>query len=335
VNLNKLVESVSIVPVIEETFELERSGSRYLRGVKHDSLVISLEKNLFYWNSIGINGNALTWLTKIRGLSYRDALAALQKYSGIPFTQVLDVLDTPAPVYPKLLDVFYILGQQHRNYWYDRGFTDSTIDFFKLGYTGKAHVIPFFEDGVLVNFQCRRGKGNDKRVWNWVKGRKPTLYNIDNIKSNYTFLTEGSIDAITLHQMGISAITTNNIQYWDKRFNKHIIKFNSIYVLYDNDVAGKLQSSRVSRKLLNRAYVVFWPKHMPNKFDVNDAYLLFGSDGLKSVLNIMVEHSICSSDLHDASKRGKLYDVIDAIQDDISMTMKGTEYETSTFLPFG
>jgi len=300
--IDELAQRVSIVPIIEEAFTLRQSGQHYLRGVEHDSLVVDIRKNKFYWNSLGISGGPITWLMQIRGLSYRHALDELQRFSGLPFREALLKIDKPTPIYPRLLDTFFELGKRNRSYWYSRGFTDDSIDKFKLGFTGKANVIPIIQDGVLENFQCRIGQGAEKRVWWWAKHKALNLFGADDLRSSYVVLTEGPIDAITLHQVGIPAITQSAINYWNNLWNKYLVDCYTIYILYDNDLAGRTAARKIVKRFLNRGKIAYWPSFLPEKFDVNDGLIQFGEDTLKKLLTeIIFPYSVYQAEENDTS----------------------------------
>lgn len=320
--VRQLISRVPIDKLIGETFRL-RGVNRWRRGIEHDSLVVDLEKNIFYWNSLGVRGDALDWLTKIQGLSYRDALETLQRFSGLPFTSILDKIDEPTPLYPKLLDVFFELGKHYRKYWYKRGYTDATIDYFKLGYTGKAFVIPIIVDGKLMNFLCRIGCEGNKRIWSWSSGRPAYPYNVDNHKSKYVFLTEGPTDVIALHQIGLPAISrTGGLSTWKKEWNKHIIKFNVVYILYDNDEAGVVGSGRVAKKFLNRGFVLYWPAGFPDKYDINRCLLQHGEETTKRIiLEAMLPNAVHANEV-DRWKRTIGYGEIGEVRKEIARRAK-------------
>lgn len=319
--IRELIARVPIEAIVKETFRLRGRG-RYLRGIEHDSLVIDLVSNRFYWNSIDIRGDALDWLLEIRGLSYRAALGVLQKFSGLPFTNILDKIDRPTPIYPKLLDTFFELGRYYREYWYKRGYTDETIDHFKLGFTGKAFVIPIIVDGMLMNFLCRIGCGENKRVWAWSSGRPVYPFNVDNHDSKYIFLMEGPPDVMAMHQIGLPAITrTGGLSTWRKEWNRHTVRFNLVYILYDNDEAGLIGSKRVVKKFLNRGYVLFWPANFPDKYDVNKCMLEFGEDKTKQIiLEGMLPHAIHTSELRNWQRIGR--DNINEIRKEIGKEVR-------------
>jgi DNA primase len=294
------VNRVPVEYVIKRKFDLKESGTRYLRGIKHDSLVIDKKTNTFHWNSIDLHGNALTWLTKVEGYSVRQALQELEEYSGIPFTKTFTKLEEPTPIYQKLLDAFFKLGKYNRKYWYKRGYTDSTINKYKLGYTGKAYVIPIIIDGKLDNFQCRLA--DSKRMWNW-SSRSPSLFGLDQVDSSYVFLTEGPTDAMALTQCGLPAISHNSgAGAWDTSWNSRILDFDFIYILYDNDKAGIRGSKKISKKLLSRGYVLFWPSFFANGYDINKAMNSMGESKTKEFIQeVLLEYAIHSSDISNQS----------------------------------
>ena len=316
-DIRGLIGRVPIEAIVARDFALKGNG-RYKRGLEHDSLVVDLQTNRFYWNSAGVSGNALDWLTKVKGLSYRNALEVMQKYSGLPLTNVLEKLEEPVPIYPKLLETFYDLGKSHREYWYKRGINDDTIDHFKLGHTGKAHVIPVINDGVLMNFQCRIGSGPGKKVWAWSRNRPAYPFNVDDNTSDYVIMTEGLTDALAMYQIGLPTLSQSaGNMTWSRDWNKYIIKYNMVYLIYDNDTAGIKGSYRVGKQLLNRAYIMYWPSYFPDKYDVNKLLLHLGEEEAREFIEqVLMSNAIHISDLRALYSR-RSFESIDILRDAI------------------
>lgn len=272
--LKQAVSRVPVEQVVGRDFDLHRAGERYYRAVKHNSLVVDTEKNRWYWNSLGVSGNALDWLTKIRGYSVADSLEILQNYTKVPLRRSLDILFEPQLPYPKLLQAFYQLGKKKRDYWYTRGYTDDTIDLFMLGYTGKHYVIPIIDKGVLLNFQCRTP---EKRIWNWTKNSGKQAFNFSILPSTtWVILTESPVDAIIATQYGFPAVSIfPNSLVWDNKFTKYFAHLRKIYMLFDNDKAGWRGMKKLGKMFPNRAWVADWEGY-PTKWDVGD--FLKGAD---------------------------------------------------------
>lgn len=215
IKIRELVSSIPIQLIIGKDFEL-KEYSGYFKGVEHDSLVIDKSKNIFYWNSLSIRGDSLDWLTSVKGLSVEESVSylfSIAKVSKLERFYDKDSLyfnNDPVSVYPKLLDIFFNLGKNHRNYWYSRGYTDETIDLFKLGYTGKCYVIPITYEEKLYNFQCRLPKQDDgkKKIWSWVRGVGALPFNFDILKhTRSVIINESPVDSIMLIQNGFPAVS--------------------------------------------------------------------------------------------------------------------------------
>jgi hypothetical protein len=265
----------SIEEVVGKDFAFRGHG-RYLKAVEHDSLVLDLEKQIFYWNSKGIVGNAFDWLTKVKGMSPADAKNYLGDFTPTLYTAMPD--EGPICINEGLIEIFFELGKQYRDYWRDeRGFTDSTIDMFKLGYTGKWYVVPIFVDGKFRNFQCRTP---DKMIKSWYRGQGPLPFNLDYCeKQKLCFITEGPLDAIACMQMGIPAMASNSgAEHFESEWIAKLWRVRKIYIIFDNDAAGKRGAQRIAKIMGNKAKV-FCFDNFDAGFDPND-YLKIGGSGI-------------------------------------------------------
>jgi len=60
--------------LINQDFGLiSKEGSRWGKSEEHSSLVLDKERGIFYWNSEGVVGDPLVYLTKVRRLTFEDA----------------------------------------------------------------------------------------------------------------------------------------------------------------------------------------------------------------------------------------------------------------------
>lgn len=275
--LKTLVSQVDLVSLISQDFEL-KEYSDYSKGIEHDSLVVLHDKNIFYWNSMGIYGDALDWLVKIKGMFFNEAIALLKELTKSDFNSSLGNLaieQRTSNIYQKLLETFFELGKTHRDYWYERGYTDATIDKFKLGYTGREYVIPMIIDEQLHNFQCISPYPK-KRIWSWSKGLGPMRFNFDILKQplGSIILAEGPTDAIMLGQHNISAISqTGGSGNWLPAWNNSLDNVDQVIIMYDNDPVGLSGGLRTAtRYLTGKARIFVWPKEYPLKYDISDFF---------------------------------------------------------------
>jgi len=268
--LYSLIRRVDLKSLVEKDFDL-RYYKGYAKGIIHDSLVIT-DDNLFYWNSLGINGNALDWLIEVKGLPFKEAISKLYEAANPEYKP--GELPIERNIYPKLLDLFFEFGKNHRHYWYEKGYSDATIDRFKLGYTGRCYVIPILFGGELYNFQCKipANGQSPKKIWSWASGMGLLPFNFDCIEDNSTiFIIESPGDAINVSQLGLPAVSQNGgSNNWNSEFNKYLIGVREIIICYDADKPGFLGSLRLAEKFKDRAKILMWPDSVDLTYGVGD-----------------------------------------------------------------
>ncbi|MGE6498633.1 toprim domain-containing protein [Cupriavidus metallidurans] len=163
-----------------------------------------------------------------------------------------------------------------------RGLTQETIAAFKIAEQERAGktfcVFPYIRDGEFVNAKYR--SITDKHDMRQEAGAEPCLFgwHLIDPKQRVVAICEGEIDAMTLHQAGIPALSVNagagNHQWIDSDWER-LERFSEILLCYDNDDAGQKGVREVANRLgLERCRIV--------RFDgVKDAneYLLSGAEG--------------------------------------------------------
>ena len=161
-----------------------------------------------------------------------------------------------------------------------RGLTPETISAFRIAEqvrNGKTYaVFPYLRDGELVNVKYRNIA--EKKDMRQEGGAEPCLFgwHLIDPKARTVAITEGEIDAMTLHQCGIPALSVNagagNHQWMDNDWER-LDRLSEILIFFDSDEAGKAGAQEIVRRLgLERCKLV----NLPAK-DAND-YLLQGAD---------------------------------------------------------
>src|SRR4030067_2414073 len=154
--MNSVLESL----ISKDYTIVGNENSRWAKTEEHDSLVIDREKQIFYWNSKNIVGDAVTYLIRVKGHTFSEARRILSEYKDFTDTYVYTIKGEgelqDVIAYPKLIDIFWEEGLKNRQYWYNRLLNDDTINRFRLGYHDGWYTIPFFMDGTFRNFQCRK-----------------------------------------------------------------------------------------------------------------------------------------------------------------------------------
>ena len=249
---------------------------RYLKGSVNDSLVIDTKRQLFFWNSKGIAGNSVDWLVKIKGMSTEDAYAFVGRYAVPPSPlSYYKKIEKKFVVSPSLVSSFFEFGRDYRDYWLDRGYKHSTIDYFRLGYTGEWYTIPIWLDGEFRNFQCRKPK--PKRMKPWYRGTGALPYNFDILKTckEYCILTEGPPDAIMLHQNGLPTVSqTVGAMGWRvyRKYFMRLYPIEKIFVCYDNDKAGDMGAVELALQLFGPRVKIYNFWDFDDGFDVSDYF---------------------------------------------------------------
>ena len=226
----------------------------------------------------GDKGDILDLWVKVRGVSVAAAMAEAKQYLGIRDTMP----EKPQQAFKRPQKPKCQTPKAKVQTWLNsRGLTDETLAAFKIGEQlrdGKAYaVFPYLRDGELVNAKYRNA--DEKRDMRQEGGAEPCLFGWHLIDPNArtVAIAEGEIDAMTLHQCGIPALSVNagagNHQWIENDWDR-LERFSEILICFDADEAGQKGAAEVMHRLGNeRCKLVKFPAK-----DAND-YLLTGADG--------------------------------------------------------
>lgn len=173
------------------------------------------------------------------------------------FTEKKKVYKVPDQNYPQMT------ADQKPVYDYlkSRGFTDETIQYFKLGSRENTVIFPYYKNGVLVNRKNR--DIIEKHKMSQDKEAEPTLFNRDNIDSDTLLITEGEFDTMALYQYGLKAVSVPNGcdgRTWIDEEWDFLETFKKIIICFDNDKAGQKAAVEVAHKLgLWRCQIALFP----------------------------------------------------------------------------
>jgi len=145
---------------------------------------------------------------------------------------------------------------QVREWLLGRGLTDQTIEAFRIGEQvrdGKqVAVFPYLRDGELVNAKYRDVA--EKRGMRQEAGAEPCLFgwHLIDPKVRAVAITEGEIDAMTLHQAGIPALSVNagaGNHQWIENDWERLERFSEIWVCFDDDEPGRKGAAEVIQRM--------------------------------------------------------------------------------------
>lgn len=226
----------------------------------------------------GDSGDLLDLWVACRGLSVADAIKEAKQYLGVRDTHpVREEKTYKRPSKPKC----HTPKSRVREWLNSRGLEDRTIEAFKVGEQerdGKVYaVFPYLRDGELVNVKYR--DPDNKRDMRQEGGAEPCLFgwHLIDPKARQVAICEGEIDAMTLWQAGIPALSVNagagNHQWIESDWDR-LERFSDVLVAFDADDAGRKGAAEVIRRLgVSRCRKLVLPAK-----DAND-WLMQGAGG--------------------------------------------------------
>lgn len=242
--------------LISEEFTIKGQG-RWCSTEEHSSLVYDRVKDMFFFNSRSIAGNAYTWLTRIRGYSHEQAKNYLKQFKEYTDSYIYNIKDSEEVItYPAITEIMFERGNQtDQSYWVARGIDNDTISRFRLGYLDTSDglgfwTIPVYQDGLFRQVQLRRDIPS-KIITRYYKGQPPFLFNSDilHIVSSIV-ITESPISCLLAMQIGLPCVSTDGGSgYWSDAWYKYFMYCNKISILYDFDSAGIKGAKQICRKL--------------------------------------------------------------------------------------
>jgi len=178
------------------------------------------------------------------------------------------------------------LLESDKTYFYNRTINDTSIRRFQLGYYNNFYTVPIFQDGVFKQFQMRRD--SPKLIKNYYKDVGPLLFNSDILRiTNEIYITEGLMGAIVLMQNGLPAVSMNiGCEGFMPEWIKHFIYQKRIYILFDNDLAGRKGALRTAKILGETRCVLYnFDEFDARGFAVDDYFIDGGTkDGLLQLI---------------------------------------------------
>jgi hypothetical protein len=195
--------------------------------------------------------NVIELFAHVYGVSYMEARKVIYNklVKAVPETKVDEAVRT-------LWD-----EPDKRNWLYDvRNLTPDTVSKYKLGYSkyNKRYSIPIFDRfGTCVNIRWYGNKSKYKIINE--KGHGAFRIYPESVlasDTDHVLLVEGEFDALVGLDNGIPTVTgTGGAGTWDDKYN-WMFKDKHVFVLYDNDDAGRSGAIDVMQSLKGIAFSV-------------------------------------------------------------------------------
>ena len=161
-----------------------------------------------------------------------------------------------------------VKNESAKKYLYQRGFSDKTIEFFKLGLKEDWITIPHIFEKELWNFKMRLWQGD--KAFKRISGQPTVLFNADTLdySKKAVVLVESETDCMAAWQMGIENVVglTGGAQSFKPEWLTLFNKFKQVFVVLNSDEAGQSGAKKIAEKIgFPKCYNVV----LPTK-DVND-----------------------------------------------------------------
>lgn len=152
--IERIRERVDIVELISSYLPLKRAGGNYqglcpFHGEKTPSFNVNPARQIFHCFGCGVGGNSVSFVMKMEGLSFPEAVRRLGSRVGIiveeeaptaeqsqrreQVTRFVRVMETAATAYERVL-LKEEAGARGRDYLNERGYDSETAKLFHLGY---------------------------------------------------------------------------------------------------------------------------------------------------------------------------------------------------------
>ncbi|MCK4592653.1 DNA primase [Candidatus Parcubacteria bacterium] len=146
--VDEIKSRLSVEEVISGYLQIQRAGRNWkakcpFHNEKTPSFMISPERQMWYCFGCNEGGDIFTFIMKMEGLEFRDALKLLAEKAGVQLenrshdnsgekSKVLEILDVSRKFYQECLKIK--TGKKAFEYLLDRGLSKNIIEKFQLGY---------------------------------------------------------------------------------------------------------------------------------------------------------------------------------------------------------
>ena len=153
--LNEVRQQNDIVDVVSQYVHLKRSGRNFFglcpfHNEKSPSFSVSPDKQIFHCFGCGVGGNVITFIERIEGLNFVEAVQMLAERANIQLPSLQDNVDTKKEI---LKDKVYKINEFTAEYYHQnlykpesklaqeyvkkRQLSNETLKSFRIGFSGR------------------------------------------------------------------------------------------------------------------------------------------------------------------------------------------------------
>ena len=260
---------------------------------------VSKESGLFFCFGCQQTANLQELVMKMSNRSYFESLRYIKsKEQESDITQIVaKQLYTPPTfvqydeVIIKRLNSQALESPRAMRYFDGRLVTKLSVNKFNLGYSEKQDMVTIpvhSPEGMVIGFVGRSVEGKDFKNTPGLPKSK-TLFNLHRVKANdKVYVVESSFDAIRLDQVGMPAVATLGATISKSQVELLEKYFNEIYLIADNDEAGKSMSKKMIDKLKSRVSIITLDAKYKDIGDMKDSDIIKLSSSIdNSILEML------------------------------------------------
>ena len=239
-----------------------------LQGDKGQSLKINVNgKRVWCEFNGGLGGDLLDLWVAVRSVSMHIAIQEAKEFLGIRNED--SYFEKPKKQFKKPEKKGILPSRKCYAYLATRGISEATARLFKVvdakvfNHETKAEVdaiaFPYLRDNETLQIK-RLGleRNGNKKIIMAEADCEPCLFGwqaISNSERNMVVLCEGEIDAMTIHQYGLPALSVpfgggaGAKQQWIDYEYENLERFEEIFICMDSDEAGQLAAKEIATRL--------------------------------------------------------------------------------------
>ncbi len=283
-----------VLSIYASRVQLKKDGAEYkglcpLHSEATPSFRVSNHQGIWVWKCFGmcgIGGDIISFVSKVDGLSFKDAVEKIQSETGNSFADTKKADSTFSSLSEPTKAIVYSLEEYRKyenslmgnkdglSFLKNRGIDIETIQKFHIGYRediGKLHstrnetgwiAFPAIERDRVVAIKYRNiGDKLFTKQPGMAKGDQTPLFNSETIDPlEPVYLVEGEIDCLTMEQAGFKSVSIQSASTPLTAANKEkLLEADYIILAGDNDPTGNEYMNKLWSELQERTYKLTWP----------------------------------------------------------------------------
>ena len=290
--------------VIENMEHEQRGGNIFVCCPFHHeetpSCIVKEDRFKCFGGGCGKSGDSIDFLMQSYGLTLSevvnsgDFLEINADHSNHNEIITKKPVPLPTPEQIRKWNKSLMANKKIKGYIGGRHINDNAIQRFNLGfgstryYRGEKIIIPVFSHNSLVNMRYRVAPGEEGVKYLAHPGISPSLFNIDDLKSNRIVIAGSELDAIALSSEGIPAVSLPGegifMDSWIPLFSGK-----SVLIWLDYDWPGVEGSIKVYNKIkiVSNAKIFDWPNIFANGNDIENFISKLGIGEAKRVFECL------------------------------------------------